>query len=169
MKIFRSELLQGLDHRLFEIDADSLQIEDLVFHSPSLNCTVTSTDQPDGYKVALELAVSLRLICDRCLEAFVLDRSLNIELRLTDNELLANSNESDIIYFPDTLLEIDLSPVLRDYIVLALPLKKLCRESCQGLCPNCGINRNRDSCSCHLERPSSLFEELSKLNLDDAE
>jgi len=100
---------------------------------------------------------------------FEWDRSLKIELRLTDNELLAEPNESDIIFFPDSLLEINLAPVIHDYIALAIPVKKLCSESCQGLCPGCGINKNRGSCSCHLERSSSLFEELSKLDLDEAE
>ena len=46
---------------------------------------------------------------------------------------------------------IDLGEVMREQFYLALPMKPLCREDCQGLCPVCGINRNRETCTCQAE------------------
>jgi len=43
---------------------------------------------------------------------------------------------------------VDLAPMVRDAILLDLPLAPLCREDCQGLCPYCGIDRNEASCDC---------------------
>lgn len=43
---------------------------------------------------------------------------------------------------------IDLAPMVRDAILLELPLAPLCREDCRGLCPYCGIDRNEASCDC---------------------
>lgn len=43
---------------------------------------------------------------------------------------------------------VDLAPMVRDAILLDLPLAPLCREDCQGLCPVCGIDRNEGSCDC---------------------
>ena len=43
---------------------------------------------------------------------------------------------------------LDLAPVVRDACILDLPLAPLCRADCAGLCPECGINRNFEQCSC---------------------
>jgi hypothetical protein len=47
--------------------------------------------------------------------------------------------------------ELDVEPVVRDACILELPLAPLCSESCRGLCPTCGANRNRDECLCEQE------------------
>lgn len=46
---------------------------------------------------------------------------------------------------------IDLGEVVREQLYLALPMKPLCREDCKGLCPVCGVNRNRETCTCQQE------------------
>ena len=43
---------------------------------------------------------------------------------------------------------LDLAPVVRDACILDLPLAPLCRADCAGLCPECGVNRNLEQCSC---------------------
>ena len=43
---------------------------------------------------------------------------------------------------------LDLAPLVRDACILDLPLAPLCRADCAGLCPECGINRNFEQCSC---------------------
>jgi uncharacterized protein len=47
--------------------------------------------------------------------------------------------------------KIDLGEVVREQLYLALPMKPLCREDCKGLCPVCGANRNRETCTCQQE------------------
>lgn len=44
--------------------------------------------------------------------------------------------------------QVDLEPLVREAVVLELPLAPLCREDCQGLCPICGADRNDGSCGC---------------------
>ena len=44
--------------------------------------------------------------------------------------------------------EMDLEPLVRDAVLLELPLAPLCRPDCLGLCPFCGVNRNEEACSC---------------------
>lgn len=48
---------------------------------------------------------------------------------------------------------VDLAPIMREYIILALPLRILCKDDCLGLCPQCGTDRNVAACSC-LPPPS---------------
>ena len=42
--------------------------------------------------------------------------------------------------------QIDVEPLVRDAVLLELPLAPLCREDCAGLCPVCGANRNEGDC-----------------------
>ncbi len=46
----------------------------------------------------------------------------------------------------------DLGPMVRDAVVLELPLAPLCKEDCKGLCPQCGCDRNEEECGCEMPR-----------------
>ena len=46
---------------------------------------------------------------------------------------------------------VDLEPVVREAVMLELPIAPVCSEDCKGLCPNCGINRNEATCDCDTE------------------
>ena len=62
----------------------------------------------------------------------------------------------------------DISEAIRQYTVMALPIKPLCRQDCSGLCPTCGMNLNEKHCSCTHEI-DSRWEKLSSLVLTDTE
>ena len=64
--------------------------------------------------------------------------------------------------------EVDIGPEVRDQILLALPIARLCRETCAGLCAVCGGNRNQVSCNCVAEQAQSrtpLAAVLGKLKI----
>lgn len=65
-----------------------------------------------------------------------------------DDDAPADEPVDDIDLFPYTGEEVDLAPLLREQIILAVPFAPLCSESCLGLCPTCGIDRNTGSCTC---------------------
>lgn len=48
---------------------------------------------------------------------------------------------------------LDLEPIVHDACILELPLAPLCRDDCRGLCPECGVNRNQETCTCVLPDP----------------
>ena len=56
--------------------------------------------------------------------------------------------EEDLDLFPYDGDSIDLEPLFREQLVLAVPFAPLCREDCKGLCPQCGTDRNTGTCSC---------------------
>ena len=56
--------------------------------------------------------------------------------------------EDDLDVFPFDGERVDLEPLFREQFVLAVPFAPLCAETCKGLCPQCGIDRNTASCSC---------------------
>ena len=58
---------------------------------------------------------------------------------------------------------VDLSDEIRQCIVLALPMKPLCRPDCAGLCPSCGKNLNEGPCNCKSQPAGSPWDQLRKL------
>ncbi len=61
--------------------------------------------------------------------------------------------------------EIDLSPLVREQLMLALPTRPLCREDCRGLCPHCGTNLNRTACGCHEDKLDPRLAPLRALKI----
>jgi uncharacterized protein len=62
---------------------------------------------------------------------------------------------------------IDLDPIVREQLILALPLTTVCREDCKGLCPQCGINRNDATCSCETKPVDPRLAPLKNIKLDN--
>jgi uncharacterized protein len=58
---------------------------------------------------------------------------------------------------------LDLTEAIRQYALLALPMKPLCQESCAGLCPSCGHNLNQGACNCPPEAGDPRWSELNEL------
>jgi uncharacterized metal-binding protein YceD (DUF177 family) len=56
--------------------------------------------------------------------------------------------DEDLDVFPFDGERIDLEPLFREQFVLAIPYAPLCAETCKGLCPQCGIDRNTATCTC---------------------
>lgn len=63
--------------------------------------------------------------------------------------------------------EIELDPLVREQLLLALPAYPLCREGCKGLCPVCGQNRNERECSCDTHVPDPRWAGLEKFRKHD--
>jgi uncharacterized protein len=66
-----------------------------------------------------------------------------------EEEVELQDEDLDTAYYRDHVL--DLADMLREQFYLALPMRPLCRPDCQGLCPNCGIDRNVETCQCKTE------------------
>ena len=85
--------------------------------------------------------------CARCGESVAreLDESLRLIAEEAEHATLGDESE-DVITFEGE--ELDVTAPLRDVVMVATPMVVHCRPDCQGLCPQCGVNRNQESCSC---------------------
>lgn len=63
--------------------------------------------------------------------------------------------------------QIDLAPLVREYVLLDLPDAPLCKDDCAGICPNCGIDRNLASCDCAAASVDPRWSGLEGLKFDD--
>jgi uncharacterized protein len=107
-----------------------------------------------------ELACKLRLLCSRCLNP--IDETFAIPFEEQFQVMKEGDPEPDETddFVPVTDERIDLRPFLEEELVVHLPLAPLCKEDCKGLCPECGVNRNEQSCSCKSERIDPRLEAL---------
>jgi len=81
--------------------------------------------------------------CVRCLEVLTDDVKVNFqEMYVYPEHLLPDDEDDELSALEDDLL--NLEPVLRDSVVLALPFQPLCRDDCPGLCPDCGARLGDD-------------------------
>jgi uncharacterized protein len=87
------------------------------------------------------LKSTFRAVCSRCLNAFDYPVTQSIE-----EEYLSRAEEG--AFKIEGHGEVDLSEAVRQYLLLAVPMKPLCKEGCAGLCPRCGHNLNVGPCQC---------------------
>jgi len=116
---------------------------------------------------------TVTLQCSRCLEPFHHTVHVQIEEAFIPTVDMASGlpiarDETDIAILIDEHHILDLSEILRQSILLALPLTPVCSPECQGLCPTCGANRNREVCTCTTEAIDPRWSALRMLldNLD---
>lgn len=88
-------------------------------------------------------------ICRRCAEPVEGELQIPVHERFADAPVADPSDED---FYPIDLDIIDLAPMVRDVVVLELPMAPLCKDDCAGLCPQCGANRNEGDCGCVVQR-----------------
>jgi uncharacterized protein len=107
----------------------------------------------EDIRVVGDFSTQLELHCARCLEPLVRGVAGHFDLIYRPQgadagveERSVSGAEADIAYYQGE--GVVLEDVLREQVLLAVPLKAVCSETCKGLCPQCGKNLNFESCSC---------------------
>jgi uncharacterized protein len=129
----------------------------------------------DMVEVEGEIHAGVRLNCGRCLSEFVSPIETAFALTFTRQRPAADaladsdnreigSEETGLIYFQGE--EIDLTEGIQEQVILALPLRPLCREACKGLCTRCGADLNTGACSCLQESADGPFSVLRQFKLE---
>lgn len=127
--------------RTIEFEVPELVVPpDLTLHDLRGSAQIGRT--PQGLVVEVELSAHTPAECARCLDPFDLAVASHFtelyafnEDSMTESQLLLPANH-----------QIDLAPLAREYLLLDSPITPLCRPDCRGLCPVCGVNRNREHC-----------------------
>ena len=103
-----------------------------------------------------EVSYDFSMPCDRCAEMTLEHRKETFSHRL----LLSEEEGEDDLYIRVTSSELDVSELVREDLLLALPTRHLCKSDCKGLCPVCGQNLNRGSCNCRKKVVDPRLEVL---------
>ena len=134
----------------------------------------TLTAKPDFIEVVGKVTTRVGMDCSRCLNTFTYEMDQKFLLRFSqqipqdlspdeDADLELTADQVGLIFFEGG--ELDLHDVIQEQVVLALPFKPLCSETCKGLCPKCGMDLNDGNCACGNNGSGSPFDVLKNLKL----
>lgn len=128
-----------------------------------------------GKRVLVEgsAKISVTVICSRCLkdtslplDLFFREEYIPVEDSGKGSEQELTNRDLDLSYYAND--ELDITELVKEQILLAVPMKPLCREDCPGLCTFCGKDLNSGPCGCRKEAiderlaPLAKFKELLK-------
>lgn len=119
------------------------------------------------------IKTTVSLNCSRCLKAvaYPVETMFREEYNPAEDldreeEQELTGRELDLSYYSND--ELDISDLIREQVLLAVPMKPLCVEDCKGLCPKCGKDLNEGACGCKTDEvdprlaPLGKFKELMK-------
>ncbi len=156
------------DKKLFEFsgDKESFDIPELR-EDVKVHASIYQTGE--SYTIKGSFSTLIELQCDRCLGSYKQKIDQNFEVIYTSEE---NVDKDDhIMYLEPQDIEIDIKPYIQDTIQLSIPFKKLCSDSCKGMCAGCGANLNKEKCTCKKEKTDPRWDSLKELRktLESAE
>jgi uncharacterized protein len=117
-----------------------------------------------------KVRVDIDAECDRCLDPIrsAVDSEFDLFYRPTPDssiphELAIDEGEAEIGFYDDD--RIDIAEVLREYILLSMPMQQICKTECKGMCPQCGLNRNTGHCQCEIRVVDERWTALRNLKV----
>lgn len=155
----------GIHQIKFTEPAEKLGFNDQFFGLVNVDCRMDKS----VHQIVLDCCISIdsQMICDRCTAEF----SADINSHYTMTYILSKEHEiSDEPNFRFLSVEADKIDIRKDvfeYIQLAIPMKKLCKDDCKGLCPRCGSNLNEKKCGCKTDISNDVWEPLRKLKFNN--
>lgn len=162
MKIRLNSLKEGYQTINQTVPKKDLDLEDSYFISP-INVSLGINRGLSEITIKGNFQVEAQFICDRCLSPFkqILKSSCSIILSYTDLDS-ANYDET-IVPITSLTSEVDITQQIRDSLITSVPMKRLCKENCLGLCPHCGVNLNFEKCKCDKDSIDDRWKPLRKL------
>lgn len=166
MKIKISNLSDGVHNFNFDEAAKSIELDEPFFGNILVDAELTKAH--GQLVLTAKIAAYANFDCDRC--------TVNFESAITNSYKMVyligmepeETDSINVVYLPPDADKIILDDDVRDYALLAIPMKKLCDADCKGLCIKCGKNLNEGDCGCvHDEtdpRWLPLMELKNKIN-----
>jgi uncharacterized protein len=170
--------IKEMEHRRIRFD-ETLQAgqidfsgEDIVQGSPLHAAGTAELLEHTGGELSIQgrLTVEMTAQCDRCLgrARFPLDQSFDLFYRpmaeiAREEEVAIDEGEAEIGFYQGGGIELE--DILREQVLLALPMQRVCSDACKGICPVCGRNRNETECDCRVETPNDRWGALRNLEI----
>jgi uncharacterized protein len=159
-----SNLSEGIHEYHFETEPSKIGLDERF--SGVVKVEVTLDKSIGQIFLQAEILAEGSFFCDRCLENFRQElKTAYSMMYVQEARSTADMNKEEEIQIlrADTNY-IDLDDDVRQYILLTVPQKLLCREDCQGFCPTCGVNKNIESCTCDTQTRDPRWDALKKLS-----
>jgi len=151
-----------------EVETDNLDYEsDIVALRDLVRVRLTIQQIGEEFFCQGQVVAPVEEECDRCLTLFkdelTNDVSFIVKIGEEKSNLTTDDESENVIYLKPGEHVVDLRDLVREAIILALPIKPLCDPECKGLCPQCGANLNEETCECKIEEYDTRWEGLKDL------
>jgi uncharacterized protein len=156
---------EGSDYSFSEL-AQDMELAEVGFEFPDpIEVELTLSKSGDEIIAQGRIKTVVEVECSRCLEIYEIDINPRIQfvIQMLDTIPPQQSNDDDFVILPKTTGEYDINDRIREAIILELPLKPLCSDTCKGLCPMCGIDLNEESCDCTPDKTDERWDSLKQL------
>jgi uncharacterized protein len=166
-----TEIAQHVGKQMsYDVDEPPSSITDLQVLSP-IRGTLRFTNTGDLLLVRGILHTTVELECSRCLRLFEMPLRCEVEEQVELRAIAARPfehpqvtivpEEGDTLFLDGNML--DLTELIRQMLLVSLPIKPLHDEECRGLCPTCGADLNEGECSCERPVGHPAFAALARL------
>jgi uncharacterized protein len=122
-------------------------------------------------RITGELETKIEMVCARCLEPVIEEVHKDFDLfyqplqkATKPEEERLKDDDTEIGFFQGEGLF--LADVLKEQVLLSLPMKVICQSDCRGLCPTCGANLNHEECRCETHATDPRLAPLARLKQD---
>lgn len=163
-----TNLSEGTHEFTFEENIDHLDLEKPFFGK--YKSFVVLNKLHDQIILSVSSKFKVKYQCDRCGKEF--NSKLNSEYKMVYlmNEKPAETDSIFVTYLSKTEDKIEIKNDVREFALLAVPMKNLCKEDCKGLCYKCGADLNTEQCKCTNDEIDPRWKPLmnlkDKLNLN---
>jgi uncharacterized protein len=153
----------GIHQFTLDESVEKLGLENLFFGRVVVDCRMDKS----LHQIVLncESKAKAKLSCDRCGNQFEEELKSNFQISYLFTRDSKAEDSYNVKYLSNEEDKINISKDVFEYSELAIPLKKLCRDDCKGLCSVCGADLNIVKCECHVEKVNDIWEPLKKLKL----
>jgi uncharacterized protein len=162
MKVQISDIISGKDRsKNFNYTFEMPQFDfegDIIKLIGSCEVIGVISSDSDILILSAKIKANLEMICSRCLDTFIYPIDIDIEERFTTNR--STEDDEAIVVMDDVL---NITEIVETSIISTLPIKRVCKDDCKGLCQECGCNLNYNTCSCNKEDVDIRFEALKGL------
>jgi len=161
MRIKISGLENGTYNYDFEADIEKIDLTEPLFGKYNTNVVLNKFD--DQIILEASTTAGANFICDRCGTAFKQTVKSKYKMIYLLRSIEGAEEEINITYLSPDAHMIDISKDVRDYMILSVPMKRLCKEDCKGLCVKCGADLNEKQCGCNDDEIDDRWKVLSEL------
>lgn len=152
-----------------ETGSDSFEIDyDGVFGIRRVVVDLDIQKSDDEYFCQAGISAVVTLECSRCLGQYETELSTSTDFivssKVTYEELRKEAEDDEnYVFYQGEAQVVDLYEIVRQTIILAVPMMPICSDNCRGLCPICGTNLNLHECNCHYEQINERWNGLKDL------
>jgi uncharacterized protein len=163
-----SNLSEGEHNFVFENKIDVLELDEPFYGNYKSDVILQKLH--DQLIVSVSSEFKVKFECDRCGTEFKSSLRSDYKMIYLMNEAPEETDSINVSYLSRDADKINIKSDVREFALLSIPMKKLCREDCKGLCFKCGKDLNKEQCACKTDEIDQRWKPLmnlkDKLNLN---